>query len=361
MGVALPHRPSKPPHVWRERAVYRSQVERLLRVSLRNRLAGGLFAAFAALLSYAPDAAAEPTASEKETARGHMSDGRDLRDQNDLTGALKRFQAADAIMQVPTTGLEVARTQVFMNLLIEARQTLHRVLQIPVQPGDPLPYREARLEAERLDQDLEARVGALRFDVRTTGSAEAPTIFVDGIQMREGAAALPLKVNPGPHQIVVKGASKELTQQVDALERQIVTVTIDLEQKAELPSDKVTIDGEVNGVSPWRTVSYVGFGVGVIGVGVGTVTGLLAISNKMSAKSSCVDDRCPPEAWSDLDRMNTYATVSTTSFVVGALGLTAAIGGLVLSGRDAGRGRSTARVGLSVVPSTRGLIVSGGF
>jgi hypothetical protein len=338
-------------------------VGRFLHVSLRNRLAGGLFTALALVLGYASEARAEPTASEKETARGLMSEGRDLRDQNDLAGALKRFQGADSIMQVPTTGLEVARTQVFMNLLVEAQETLHKVLQIPIQPGDPLPFRDARVEAERLNKDLEARVGALRFDVRSTGSAEVPAIFVDGVQLREGGAALPLKVNPGPHRIVAKGASKEVTQQVDALERQVVTVTIDLDPKVEPDpvSNKVSIEGEVSAASPWRTVSYVGFGVGVIGVGVGTVTGLLAIANKMSAKSTCVDSRCPPEAWPDLDRMNTYATISTASFVVGTLGLTAAIGGLVLSSKDASAGRSTGRVSLSVVPTHRGLIVSGGF
>src|SRR5690349_18414785 len=71
-----------------------------------------------------------PSATEKETARGLMADARAKRDRGDARGALESFQAADAIMHVPTTGFEVARTQASLGLLVEARDTLHRVLSM---------------------------------------------------------------------------------------------------------------------------------------------------------------------------------------------------------------------------------------
>src|SRR4051794_22145874 len=98
-----------------------------------ERFAGASLLSLALLLGQVGRASAEPTASGKETARGLMTEARDLRDKNDLRGALSRFQAADAIMRVPTTGLEVARTEAALGLLVEARDTIHRVLAIPAE------------------------------------------------------------------------------------------------------------------------------------------------------------------------------------------------------------------------------------
>src|SRR5688500_11391499 len=53
----------------------------------------------------------QPSAAQKETARGLMAEARDLRERGDLQGALTRFSAADSLMGVPTTGFEMAVTQ----------------------------------------------------------------------------------------------------------------------------------------------------------------------------------------------------------------------------------------------------------
>ncbi len=86
-----------------------AKVARAPRVSRRTlralAFAAGLSASFSATLVSARDASAEPTAAEKETARGQMADGRTKRQKNDLEGALRAFEAADALMHVPTTGL----------------------------------------------------------------------------------------------------------------------------------------------------------------------------------------------------------------------------------------------------------------
>src|SRR5579884_1405121 len=85
----------------------------------------------------ARSARADPTAADRETARALMDDGRALREKNDLRGALQRFKAADDIMHVPTTALEVARTQIPLGLLVEARDTIARIRLMPAKPGEP--------------------------------------------------------------------------------------------------------------------------------------------------------------------------------------------------------------------------------
>ena len=64
---------------------------------------------------------------DRETARTLMQQGRELTAKGDLKEALKRFKGADDIMHVPTTGLEVARTQAPLGLLVEARDTIARI------------------------------------------------------------------------------------------------------------------------------------------------------------------------------------------------------------------------------------------
>jgi len=76
--------------------------------------------------------------------------------------------------------------------------------------------------------------------------------------------------------------------------------------------------------SPLRTVGWVLGGVGVAGIGVGTIFGILALSDKSSAH--CVNGVCDPGT---LSGMKTTSLVSTVGFVAGSA-LLAGGAGLVL-------------------------------
>src|SRR5438270_8546116 len=94
--------------------------------------------AFLIAMALSTRALADPTPQEKETARNLMDEGRELRDEKkDVKAALQRFTAADQIMRVPTTAFEVASTQALLGQLVEARETLSRVLSSPAKPGEP--------------------------------------------------------------------------------------------------------------------------------------------------------------------------------------------------------------------------------
>src|SRR5258708_37517067 len=136
-------------------------------------------AALAAALT-ASSARAQPTAADRETARGLMDDGRALHEKNDLKGALQRFSAADDIMHVPTTGLEVARTQSTLGLLVEARDTIARIRLEPAKASDPVQFKEARLKADQLDAWLEGRVPRLTVVVHGAPSGGTLSVSIDG-------------------------------------------------------------------------------------------------------------------------------------------------------------------------------------
>lgn len=287
-------------------------------------------------------ALAQPTPAQKETARGLMAEGRELREQGDTAGALTRFSAADSIMNVPTTGFEVASTQAQLGQLVEARETLRRVLALPQSPEDPEPFNEARSKARALDQQLAARIGSLRFT--PSGASEgALDISVDGERVPRAVLSLPFRVNPGTHQIVARSQGRELRREVLVAESQAIEVPLPFDSDAKAnaappataaaaeepapPAPDAAPPSEHHGLPP---LVYAGGGIGLAGIVVGSVAGISAMSHKNAAKKDCVASSCPPSTWSDLDSARQMATVSTVGFVVGALGVAVAGGALLL-------------------------------
>jgi hypothetical protein len=315
---------------------------------------------FAILVLGTARAGAEPSAAEKETARSLMAEGRDLRDGGDPKSALKRFQAADAIMHVPTTGLEVARTEAALGLLVEARVTLQRVARLPEDPSDPAPFREARAQADKLDEELRRRIGAIRFDVRRAPGDPEPTIAVDGIGLLGAVLDVPFRLNPGRHVVQGKVGTKDISQSVDARESEILTVVLDFRAVEPAATSDSRPRADSAGSRGWTTLTYVGFGVGTLGIAVGGATGMLALTSKNAAERGCVAGECPPSTWPDLDRMDTYARISTVSFVIGALGMGCGVASLLLRPAES-TGAPSSRPTLRVAPMGTGLVASGEF
>lgn len=284
---------------------------------------------------------AQPTPAQKETARGLMAEGRELRDQGDVASALTRFSAANSIMNVPTTGFEVAATQVQLGQLVEARETLRRVLALPTSPDDPEPFNEARSKARLLDQQLATRIGSLRF-APSGAESGALDVSVDGERVPRAVLSLPFRVNPGKHQIVAHSRGRELRLDVLVAEAQAVDVPLTFERDAppaapapavaesEPAESSVPVSAPPTEHRPLPPLVYVGGGVGLLGLAVGSAAGISAMSHKNAAKKDCVGGNCPPSTWNDIDDARSMATVSTVGFAVGVLGVAVAGGALLL-------------------------------
>lgn len=339
----------------------------------RSRLA----AAVALCLSLSSTLAqAQPSAAQKETARGLMAEGRELREQGDLQSALSRFTAADSIMGVPTTGFEMAATQAELGKLVEARETLRRVLALPQSSDDPEPFAEARSKARALDQRLQSRIGALHFVVSGVGASETMVVTVDGETVPIAVLGMPFRVNPGKHVVVARAGGREARVDIDALESRTVKVELALApgttepqlELAEEPAAAVPPPSEPRKTEPEPVaaprsipiVTYVAGGVGAAGIVVGSIAGLLAISHKNAAATECVDGECPPATWDDLDKARSLATVSTVGFVVGVVGLAAGASALLLR-EEPKAAQRTVQITPDLGPRRASLTVSGRF
>ena len=80
------------------------------------------------------------------------------------------------------------------------------------------------------------------------------------------------------------------------------------------PSD-ATPGAEGGGGVPWRTVGWITGGVGVAGLALGTVFGVMAMSDKNGAHCDA-SGACDPGKLSDA---NSAATISTVGFIAGGV------------------------------------------
>jgi hypothetical protein len=288
----------------------------------------------------APGAWAQPSGADRETARSMMQEGRDLRDKGDLKGALQRFKAADDIMHVPTTALEVARVQVTLGLLIEALDTIAAIRKSPVQPDDPAPFKDARAKADDLDTKVEGRVPSLAITVTGAAETDTPAIAVDGVSLPVGASGIPRKVNPGHHVVTARTASAEAKEEVDVVEGEKKDVALALvagsPNDAEGPAEADVKHDTVHSPSAitWTGIAFAGAGIVA-----GTITGIMTLSKASSVKTECVGDGkfcTSPQGISDLNSGNSLATVADISFAVAAAGAGVAIVSLIIGHKPSG-------------------------
>lgn len=306
--------------------------------------------------------AGEPSAADKETARGLMAEGRADRDKNDLKGALKAFAGADAIMHVPTTGLELARAQAAVGQLVEARDTALRVMRTPASPGEPAPFKAARDAASALNDQLEARIPSLTVNVKNAPSGTSTTLTIDGVDVPSEVIGQPRKLDPGHHVVEAKAGTAYGKQEVDVAEKDSKEVTIELPAQSAAPvaggaADTGATDttqqpeqpAEPEGRSGGSKVMiFGGFGLAAVGAIAGTVTGIMSMSKTSSIKSSpnCQtingNVACNSAENDDISSAKTFATISTVSFIAGGVGAVVGVIGLFVGGGSPSEPSSTA-------------------
>lgn len=277
-------------------------------------------------VAHAP--AAAQSASDKETARALMKDGESRRAKGDLKGALQSFRAAHAIMNLPTTGLELGRTQAELGLLVEARDTLLAVTRMPVLSGESSSMPAARDEAQKLADEIEPKIPSLTVKLEGVAPGATPRVTIDGVAINEATIGVPRKHNPGAHEVVAVAGAVEKRASVELAEGDDKTVTLDLGSEPASADPDASGDpapAETKRTSP---LVYAGFGAAAAFAVVGSITGLVAFSRASRAREGCDGSQCPPATHDDIESSKTYGTVSTVTFVLAGAGAVVGVIGL---------------------------------
>jgi hypothetical protein len=283
-------------------------------------------------------APAQPSAADLETARALFNEGMDLRDKGDVKGAVEKLRAAHSLGKTTVTGLELGRTLMQLGQLVEARNVLMQVPQMPADANETAVRREARQEAVRLAEELRARVPSVRLVFTNVPPGMQPSVQIDGIAVPAESIGYERKLDPGTHTVVATlptQPERRTQASVELKEREVKSVSLEFPaQAAQPPITPETTPATPAAVEPApdskasKTLRFVGLGTLGVGLAVGGTFGVLALSKGSDVKDGCNTDAktCPSSAESDLDSTRTLAMVSNVGFVVAALG-----GGLVLT------------------------------
>lgn len=328
----------------------------------------------------APSVIAQPSASDRETARALMSQGDKAYDAKDYPTALKAYRDAHALMHVPGTGIWVAKAELALGHLVEAREAAIEVTRMPKPASEPPAFGKARADADELAKSLAARIPSLQVKLDGAPAGAQVTIKLDGTELPVSVATIPRKVNPGKHVGVASAPGQhDATGEVVVNEGDSATLTLKFGAEAAVatptsaaappPSEAAPSPAPASsspppaaskgGLSP---LVPIGFIAGGIGIGVGAVFGVLSLSKTSGLKSQgCVMNHTnchtSQAAIDDYNSANTFGWVSNIGFGVGAAGAAVGVIGLVVGTKKSAP--NTAHLQLFATPSRVGL--SGSF
>jgi hypothetical protein len=253
--------------------------------------------------------------------------------------ALEQYKAADEIMGVPTTGIEVGRTLERLGKLLEAREVLRRVSEFPQRSDEPRPFSSARSRADRLLGDIAPRIPRVTLEVAGLPDGVNAEVTWDGQHIDPARIGGYIEANPGVHHAVgVAAGYPDAKRDVKLAEGQAIEVTLTFAPAgsaasggAPLSSSGAAPSGSDHHAPPASAGSsatakkpvllWVSLGVAVAGVAAGTATGFQSLSLTKSAKHFCTGNDCTPDAQQDIDHAKTFANVSNVAFGVGVAAL----------------------------------------
>ncbi len=300
----------------------------------------------AALLAPAAALAANPSAQDFATARALYKEGKDLRAAGKLDAALEKLKAAHALGRTPLTGIELARTQAQLKLLVEARETCLGIARLPVESDETARSAEARQDAAKLAEDLRPRIASLRLHVSLQAPAQV-IVAIDGAAVPSVALAESRMVNPGHHVVtahVEGGATVSATADLGEGQTgdvQLAPPAAPVAVQPKEPHETTPAPPEMQPKRGLGGVIIAGITITSAGVVVGAIGGLVAIAGRSSLTTECQGSACPiGQASRDLDAAKSAALASTIGFTVAGIGLVMLVVGLAThtSPKDSLRG-----------------------
>jgi hypothetical protein len=216
---------------------------------------------------------------------------------------------------------------------------------------------EVRKECVNRVDGVNGQIPTIIFAAKDASGADlsAVKVTMDSEVLAESLEGTALAIDPGEHTFTFEAAglppvtAKYVIQQAQKDRHELVRFGAPAPTPAPGPSTLEATSSqpppspaaEGHGLGTQKILAIVAGGVGIVGLGVGTAFGVMALSQKSDAQSLCSHDPCSDRTgvneWSTAD---SSGNVSTVGFVVGGIALA---GGAVLwfTAPSLNRGSST--------------------
>jgi len=287
-------------------------------------------------------ARADPSAADKALAQSLFKDGRTLLNAGKTAEACAKFQESDKLDPEIGTHLNLAL----------CHETLGKTASAWVEFGEVADQADRIHDDERSKfahqhvQDLEKKIARVRLHV--DHPAPGMSVKIDAQTIAQGGWSAAVPLDPGAHDVRAEAPGKQaFSQRIDVPQTTDVTIP-------ELAAPSAPLAVEKKSSSSLRTVGFITAGAGIAGIAVGSIFGVLTISQNGTANDNCPMDRCTQKGVDAGNAASTFATVSTIAFIAGGALLA---GGTVLILV----GKPKSKSGVRVMPLFGGLGLAGSF
>jgi hypothetical protein len=289
--------------------------------------------------------AQDASAAETAAARSLAVEGLKLAQAGNCGEAVAKLERAEKLYHSAVVASRLGECYVSQGRLVEGTEILRKVLREPL-PADPQPNLLKALEkAQRTLDSARPRIAGLTIKV---AAVEQLSVRIDGNPLAVALLETEIPSDPGEHSIEASapGFLKVATRvSVTDAEKKTVTLTLTRDPNAVSSAAKVApLEAAPEQVAagpervareprppvttappppapPNRTGAYLAFGVGAVGIGVGSVLGIMTMQEREELKGTCPADVCPPAEQDALDSARRLGTLSTVAFGVGGAGL----------------------------------------
>lgn len=307
-------------------------------------LASGLFAALLGLQLAEPEASAQTRTEDRVAAESLFSDGRRLMQAGDYASACPKLEASRRLEPALGTTLNLGHCYEQIGRTASAWAEFRSAAAEAQRSGDAT-RKAAALERAAA---LEPRLSRLQVD------AADPSVQVlrNGEPLSSAVLGSAIPVDPGSYQLEARAPGKLGWLRTVAVEGAGALVTVEVPALQPDPGAAPSAAPELNagngGTNPQRTWAWAIGGVGVAALAAGTTFSVLAASRWSQAEDGCADlpYDCSPDAVSQADSADTFATLATVGFIVGGAAVGTSLVLFLTSSDDSGGAR------LALTPSS---------
>ncbi len=327
----------------------------------------GTYGAVALVVGLQASTVLAQTDEQRAGARAAATQGAKAYQQGHWQEAIDLFTRAQSLVHAPPHLLYLARANAKLGHFVTAQELYLKIVHDSLPADAPAAFRQAQQTAASEVKEVEAKIAHL--SIKVDGARDTTVIVtIDGKPVPPALVGIALPIDPGAHQVKAAAAGFKPAEQsvkLDPAANQAVALTLVAEPNAAAAADASPTDtapatpaastaapppstgdqgtshGGSNGM---RIGSYVALGVGVVGLGLGTVFVLKSSSKRKDADaafaacgSPCLDSNPKSAEVASLDDEATSAkTLATVGFVVGGVGLATGVTLFILSNKKHG-------------------------
>ncbi|MEP7050158.1 MAG: hypothetical protein ABJB12_07390 [Pseudomonadota bacterium] len=287
--------------------------------------------------------AEEDSAAETAAARTLAVDGLRLAQAGKCEDAIPKLERAEKLHHSAIVLSRLGECEVSQGKLVEGTEMLRKVLREPLPANPSSALSKAYEHAQTTLDSAKPRIAGLTISVAGSAGADLH-LTVDGQVVASSLLDSELPADPGDHVVEASApgflkATGRVT--LSAADKKTLSLRLEVDPNAPVPApaaaDPATAIATAQAAqanttphaaptappepppAPSHAAAYVSWGVGLVGVGVGTAFGLITLRDKHAL--NCDSNTCPASSRDAVDSAKRSGNISTVAFGVGAAGL----------------------------------------